>query len=34
MKFDSNFMWGVGVGVLGTWAMHRWMRPMATTKAS
>lgn len=32
MKFDSSFMWGVGVGVVGLMAFHRWVKPMPSTK--
>lgn len=34
MKFDSQFMWGFGTGVVAVWALHRWVKPMATTKAA
>ena len=29
---SSGFLWGVAVGVAGTWAFHRWVRPMSTSK--
>lgn len=32
MKLDSSFFWGVAVGVVGVWAMHRYAKPLATTK--
>lgn len=28
----SGFWTGAFVGVLGTWAFHRWVRPMSTNK--
>lgn len=30
---DSKFIWGVVVGVGGTYAWHRWVRPMASSKS-
>ena len=29
----SGFWTGVIVGVVGTWAVHKWVRPMSTNKA-
>lgn len=29
---NPRFFWGVVVGVAGTWAWHKYMRPMATNK--
>jgi len=23
-----NFWWGVAVGIGGTWAFHRWIKPL------
>jgi len=23
-----NFWWGVAIGVAGTWAFHRWIKPL------
>jgi hypothetical protein len=31
---DGKFVWGVVVGVGGTWAWHRFIKPMASTKGS
>lgn len=30
---DSKFVWGVVVGVAGTYAWHKWVRPMSSSKA-
>lgn len=30
---DSKFVWGVVVGIGATYAWHRWVHPMASTKA-
>lgn len=27
----SGFVWGVLVGVAGTWAFHKWVRPIPTS---
>lgn len=27
---DTRFLFGVGVGVLGVYAFHRWVKPMPT----
>ena len=29
----GKFVWGVVVGVAGTWAWHKYMRPMKSAKA-
>jgi hypothetical protein len=28
MLKDSRFWWGVGLGVVGTWAFHAFVKPM------
>lgn len=33
MKFDSSFFLGVGVGLVGCWALHRYVRPLPSTKS-
>lgn len=30
---NRHFVTGVVVGVVGVWAFHRWVKPLATTKA-
>lgn len=32
MMTDGRFWFGVGVGVTGVWAWHRWVRPLKTAK--
>lgn len=34
MLVDGRFWIGVGAGVLGVWAFHRYVRPMASTKTT
>lgn len=34
MLTDKTFLTGVLVGVAGVWAMHRFVRPIATNKAA
>lgn len=34
MLTNKDFLTGVAVGVVGVWAFHRWMRPLATTKSA
>jgi hypothetical protein len=29
---DGTFWWGVVIGVGGTWAFHRFVKPMPTSK--
>lgn len=29
---NGSFVWGVVIGVAGTWVFHRYVRPMASTK--
>ena len=29
---DSRFLTGVLAGVVGTWAFHKWIRPMSSNK--
>lgn len=29
---NASFVWGVVIGVAGTWAFHRWVKPMSSTK--
>lgn len=29
---NGKFVWGVVVGVAGTWAFHKWVRPMHSAK--
>jgi hypothetical protein len=31
---NRSFIWGVVIGVGGTWAFHRWVKPMSSTKSS
>ena len=31
---NSSFFWGVAIGVAGTWAFHKWVKPMASSKAA
>lgn len=31
---NAPFVWGVVVGVVGTWAFHKWVKPMATSKGN
>lgn len=31
---DSRFLFGVGVGVLGVWAFHRYVKPMPSKASS
>lgn len=31
---NGSFFVGVGVGIVGVWAWHRWVKPMATTKSA
>lgn len=31
---DSKFVTGVIMGVLGTWAFHKWIKPMPTSAKS
>ena len=33
MLGSSEFWTGAVVGVVGVWAWHRWVKPMATTKS-
>lgn len=30
---NKSFVWGVVLGVGGTWAWHKYMRPMKSAKA-
>lgn len=30
---SRQFVWGVAVGVIGTWAFHKWVKPMSTKAA-
>lgn len=30
---DTRFLFGVGVGILGVYAFHRWVKPMPTKAA-
>lgn len=31
---NGSFVWGVAIGVIGTWAFHKWVKPMSSTKAA
>lgn len=32
MRLDSSFWWGVGVGLAGAWAFHRYVKPVPSPK--
>jgi len=31
---SKGFFWGVAAGIAGTWAFHKWVKPMSSTKAA
>lgn len=32
MQLNQSFWYGVAAGVVGTWALHKFWRPMASNK--
>lgn len=30
---SSDMLWGIAIGVAGTYAFHRWVRPMKSSKS-